>query len=160
VSKLHIDTKLTHRRTLLFALLILFIGAVQVVRSNVNPRRTLSADFTRQVLAPVLPEAPLELRLFTTAVKTDSQGRIITGPTSDPVKNLVGAEAAGLRAGIQRFTKILFAADYFNGRPDPGQRIDPNRPSVSGGSKHWPFVKQPFRSWPNSLALTPDSRKL
>ena len=24
------------------------------------------------------------------------------------------------------------------------------RPSVNGGSQHWPHVKQPFRSWPNS----------
>ena len=37
--------------------------------------------FVRKVLAPALPEAPFPLRFFTTAVKTDSRGRIITGPT-------------------------------------------------------------------------------
>jgi DNA-binding beta-propeller fold protein YncE len=121
---------------------------------------TLSAPFTRQVLEPVLPEAPLSLRLFAGAVKTDSQHRVITGPTSDPVKNLVGAQAAGERAGIVRFTKILFGVDYFNGRPDPGTRIDPNHPHLSAGSQHWPFVPQPFRSQPNALALTPDGAKL
>jgi DNA-binding beta-propeller fold protein YncE len=150
----------TRRKALIVALVILFLGVAQALRSSSTPRPSLSGDFVRQVLAPVLPEAPLELRLFTTAVKTDSRGRIITGLNSDPVKNIVGAEAAGPRAGLDRFTKIMFAADYFTGRPDPGQRIDPNRPSVSGGSKHWPFVKQPFRGWPNSLALTPDGRKL
>jgi len=31
---------------------------------------------------------------------------------------------------------------------------------VNSGSQHWPFVKQPFRSWPNALALTPDGNKL
>ncbi len=65
-------------------------------------RRTLSPEFTRKVLAPVLPEAPLELRLFVGPVKTDSSGRIITGPTNDPVKNLTGAEDIGVKAGIER----------------------------------------------------------
>jgi DNA-binding beta-propeller fold protein YncE len=121
---------------------------------------TLSAPFDRLVLAPAGPEAPFHLRFFSTAVKTDSRGRILTGPTSDPVKNLVGAEPAGLRAGLQRFTKILFGAGYIDGRPDPGTRIDPNNPVVKSGSQHWPFVPQPFRSWPASLTLTPDGRKL
>jgi hypothetical protein len=52
--------------------------------------------------------------VFTTAVKIDSNGRIITGPTSDPTKTLVGAEFAGDRAGVARYTKILFGADYFS----------------------------------------------
>jgi DNA-binding beta-propeller fold protein YncE/mono/diheme cytochrome c family protein len=121
---------------------------------------TLSAPFERQVLAPSGPEAPFHLRFFPTAVKTDSRGRILTGPTSDPVKNLVGAEPAGERAGLQRFTKILFGAGYIDGRPDPGTRLDPNNPVVKSGNQHWPFVPQPFRSWPSSLALTPDGRKL
>jgi DNA-binding beta-propeller fold protein YncE len=121
---------------------------------------TLSAPFDRLVLAPAGPEAPFHLRFFSTAVKTDSRGRILTGTTSDPAKNLVGAEPAGLRAGLQRFTKILFGAGYIDGRPDPGTRIDPNNPVVKSGSQHWPFVPQPFRSWPTSLALTPDGRKL
>jgi DNA-binding beta-propeller fold protein YncE len=54
----------------------------------------------------------------------------------------------------------MFGVDYFDGRPDPGTRIDPNNPEVNSGSQHWPFVKQPFRSWPNALALTPDGSKL
>src|SRR5512147_794100 len=61
--------------------------------------RHLSDSFDCLVLAPVLPEAPFDLRFFPSAVKTDSTGRIITGQTADPVKNLVGAEAAGVRAG-------------------------------------------------------------
>ena len=119
-----------------------------------------SAAFELKVLAPSLPEAPFDLRFFSGAVKTDSRGVIITGPDDDPVKKLVGAEAAGQRAGVDRFTKILFGVGYFDGRPDPGTRIDPNNPQVNSGSQHWPFVKQPFRSWPNSLALTPDGQKL
>ena len=120
---------------------------------------TLSAPFQRLALETP-PEAPFELRFFTTAVKTDSQGRIITGPTSDPVKNIVGAESAGMRAGLERFTKIMYGAAYIDGRPDPGTRIDPNNPQVKSGNQFWPLVRQPFRSHPRSLALSPDGRKL
>ena len=116
--------------------------------------------FERRVLAPALPEAPFPLRFFSGAVKTNSRGEIITGPDDDPVKKLVGAEAAGQRAGLDRFTKIMFGVNYFDGRPDPGTRIDPNNPEVNSGSQHWPFVKQPFRSWPNAVALTADGAKL
>ncbi len=119
----------------------------------------LSAPFTYRVLS-TMPEAPLELRLFTTAVKTDSRGRIITGPTSDPVKNIVGPESAGERGGMQRFTKVMFGADYINGRPDPGTRIDPNNVQVSSGSQLWPNREQPFRSQPRAMALTADGAKL
>jgi hypothetical protein len=73
-------------------------------------------------------------------VKTDSRGEIITGRNNDPVKRIVGAEAAGPRAGLERFTRILFGAGYFDGRPDPGTRIDPNNPRVSSGNQHWPNV--------------------
>jgi hypothetical protein len=66
-----------------------------------------SGTFARKVLAPALPESPFELRFFSGAVKTNSRGDIITGPDDDPVKNLVGAESAGDRAGLERFTKIL-----------------------------------------------------
>lgn len=126
-----------------------------------GPVKSLSsAAFQLQVLAPSLPEAPFPLRFFSGAVKTDSRGEIITGPGSDPVKRLVGAESAGVRAGIERFTKIMFGVNYFDGRPDPGTRIDPNAPRVKSGNQHWPFVPQPFRSWPNALALTPEGRKL
>ena len=116
--------------------------------------------FVPKVLSPALPESPFGLRFFPGAVKTDSRGEIITGPDDDPVKNIVGAESAGERAGVERFTKILFGVDYFDGRPDPGTRLDPNNPKVNSGKQHWPFVKQPFRSWPNALALTPDGNKL
>ncbi|HEX7890914.1 MAG TPA: beta-propeller fold lactonase family protein [Ramlibacter sp.] len=155
------------RRPLRWAVLLGSIGMVVLgtwaFRSSdaAGPVKSLSpVAFVPQVLAPSLPEAPFPLRLFTGAVKTDSGGRIITGPTADPAKNLVGAEAAGVRAGLERFTKILFGIDYFTGRPDPGTRIDPNAPRVNSGSQHWPFVPQPFRSWPNALAVTPDGKKL
>ena len=89
--------------------------------------RQLSDAFTFEVLATT-SEAPLALRFFSTAVKTDSRGRIITGPTNDPVKNIVGPESAGMRAGLARFTKIMFGAGYIDGRPDPGTRIRSQQP--------------------------------
>jgi DNA-binding beta-propeller fold protein YncE len=119
----------------------------------------LSRQFQFKVLTPEA-EAPLELRFFTTAVKKDSKGNIITGPTSDPVKEVVGAELAGKRAGLDRFTKIMFGAGYIDGRPDPGTRIDPNNPVVKSGNQFWPNRPQPFRSEPRSLALTADGKKL
>jgi DNA-binding beta-propeller fold protein YncE len=119
----------------------------------------LSAPFELRVLSTT-KEAPLELRFFSTAVKTDSKGNIITGPTSDPVKNILGAEPAGERGGLESFTKIMFGASYIDGRPDPGTRIDPNNPQVKSGNELWPNRKQPFRSEPRALALTPDGRKL
>ena len=119
-----------------------------------------AADSNARSWHASLPEAPFDLRIFTGAVKTDSRGEIIDGADTDPVKKLVGAEAAGPRAGMERFTKIMFGVGYFDGRPDKGSRIDPNNPQLSSGSQHWPFVKQPFRSWPNSVAVTPDGRKL
>ena len=121
--------------------------------------QTFSAAFQRKVLE-MAPEAPFELRLFITAVKTNSKGEIITGPTSDPVKTIVGAESAGVRAGLERFTKIMYGASYIDGRPDPGTRIDPNNPRVKSGNQFWPFRKQPFRSQPRALALSQDGRKL
>lgn len=144
---------------ILAAMQLPILGAL-VRNAGAQGTATLSAPFERRVLAAALPEAPFKLRFFTTAVKTNSEGRIITGPDDDPVKNLVGAESAGSRAGVERYTKILFGASYLEGRPDPGTRIDPNRPEVNSGSQYWPFVKQPFRSWPNALAVTPDGRKL
>ena len=120
----------------------------------------LSGSFDRLVLAPVLPEAPFNLRFFSTAVKTDAKGLIITGPTADPVKNIVGAEDAGVRAGFKRFTKILFGATYNTGVPGVGDRLDPNNQIVPSGGQHWPHVPQPFRSWPNAVALTADGTQL
>src|SRR5215216_5290487 len=120
---------------------------------------TLSAPFTRRILA-TMPEAPFNLRFFTTAVKTDSRGRIITGPNSDPVKDIVGQEPAGERGGMDRYTKIMFGAAYIDGQPDPGTRIDPNNPVVKSGNEFWPNRKQPFRSEPRALALSQDGKKL
>src|SRR5215216_1019216 len=141
-------------------LVLVAVLAALVFRANAGPVvATLSAPFERKILEPPT-EAPFELRFFTTAVKTDSRGRIITGPTSDPVKNIVGAEPAGERGGMQRFTKIMFGASYIDGRPDPGTRIDPNNPIVKSGSQVWPNIKQPFRSQPRAMALTADGRKL
>src|SRR6266496_607032 len=66
-------------------------------RVSAQARLTLSAAFERKILKPPPQEAPFDLRFFTGAVKTDSKGQIITGETADPVKNIVGAEAAGER---------------------------------------------------------------
>ncbi|HVF41488.1 MAG TPA: beta-propeller fold lactonase family protein [Pyrinomonadaceae bacterium] len=132
-------------------------GAPRATATRSN--QTFSEAFQRKILE-MAPEAPFELRFFETAVKTDSRGRIITGPTSDPVKNIVGAEPAGKRAGLDRFTKIMYGAGYIDGRPDPGTRIDPNNPQVKSGNQFWPYRKQPFRSQPRALALSQDGRKL
>jgi hypothetical protein len=61
-------------------------------------------------------------------VKTNSRGDIITVMDDDLVKNIIGAESAGDRAGLERFTKIFFGVDYFSGRLDHGARLDPNSP--------------------------------
>src|SRR5215211_2017061 len=140
------------RRLILFTLVLLVTAVALIFRTNFQVSASqssliLSPNFQPRILS-TSGESPLALRIFTTAVKTDSRGRIITGPTSDPVKNLVGAEPAGERGGMERFTKIMFGADYFDGRPDPGTRIDPNNPVVSSGKEFWPFRPQPFRSWP------------
>jgi DNA-binding beta-propeller fold protein YncE len=121
--------------------------------------QTFSAPFQRKILETP-PEAPFQLRFFTTAVKTDSKGQIITGPTDDPVKTILGAQPAGKRAGLDRFTKIMYGASYIDGRPDPSTRIDPNNPRVSSGNEFWPNRPQPFRSQPRALALSQDGRKL
>src|ERR671923_2879910 len=152
------------RRLLLFTLGLTLIAVAVILRTTFPASASqtsliLSPNFQPRILS-TSGESPLELRIFITAVKTDSRGRIITGPTSDPVKNIVGAEAAGERGGMQRFTKILFGCIYFDGRPDPGTRIDPNNPVVKSGNQVWPNIKQPFRSQPRSMALTADGQKL
>src|ERR1700675_3306791 len=86
---------------------VAWIVALVVSAIAIRARATPPA-FERRVLAPSLPEAAFDLRFFSGAVKTNSRGEIITGPNDDPVKKLVGAEAAGQRAGMDRFTKILF----------------------------------------------------
>jgi DNA-binding beta-propeller fold protein YncE len=152
-------------RKLLLCILGLILTAAGLVLHTNFPTSAksssliLSPNFQPRILS-TSGESPLELRIFITAVKTDSRGRIITGPTSDPVKNIVGAESAGERGGIQRFTKIMFGASYIDGRPDPGTRIDPNNPVVKSGNQVWPNIKQPFRSQPRAMALTADGRKL
>src|SRR5437870_100919 len=87
-------------------------GLLVLGLAEITPAAVQSTSFTEQILAPVGPESPLELRLFSTPAKTDSRHRVITGQTSDPVKNFIGAEAAGTRAGVARFTKIMFGAQY------------------------------------------------
>ena len=79
------------------------------------------------MLAPT-PEAPFNLRFFTTAVKTDSRGESSPDQTTIRSKTSWAQEAAGERGGLQRYTKIMFGAGYIDGRPDPGTRIDPNNP--------------------------------
>jgi hypothetical protein len=106
---------------------VLFVGVWVLALVGAATRgaaiaKAQAATFVRKVLAPALPESPFDLRFFSGAVKTNSRGDVITGPDDDPVKNIVGAESAGDRAGLERFTKILFAVDYFTGRPDPGTR--------------------------------------
>jgi len=153
------------RRLLLCTFGLILITAGLILRTTTFPASAsqtsliLSPNFQPRILS-TSGESPLALRIFTTAVKTDSRGRIITGPTSDPVKNIVGAEPAGERGGMQRFTKIMYGASYIDGRPDPGTRIDPNNPVVNSGSQVWPNIKQPFRSQPRAMALTADGRKL
>src|ERR671921_1998759 len=152
------------RRLLLFTIGLLLTAVGLILRTNYSASARqasliLSPNFQPRILS-TSGESPLALRIFTTAVKTDSRGRIITGPTSDPVKNIVGAEPAGERGGMQRFTKIMYGASYIDGRPDPGTRIDPNNPIVKSGSQVWPNIKQPFRSQPRAMALTADGRKL
>ena len=119
---------------------------------------TLGPAFDRHVLKAALPEAPFDLRFFSTAVKTDANGEVITNVDTPGPRQMVGAEEAGVRAGLPRYTKILFSAQYSTGTP--GHRLDPNNQLVSSGGEHWPFVNQPFRSWPNALAVTPDGSKV
>src|SRR5262249_4827789 len=66
---------------------LVFLAGLSGSGSDSSPgtnHATLSAPFERKVLTPP-GEAPFDLRFFSTAVKTDSQGRIITGQISDPV---------------------------------------------------------------------------
>src|SRR5438874_9894785 len=109
------------KRIAMSPVLVVALFAAVSLRSGLPARKQLSSPFQQNILAAVTPESPLELRLFVAPVKTDSTGRIITGPNNDPVKNIVGAQSAGIRAGLERFTKILFAASYSSGSPDPGQ---------------------------------------
>src|SRR4051794_7462439 len=153
------------KRRLFLLLPCLAIAAAALIFRATSPASAeqssliLSPNFQPRILS-TSGESPLALRIFITAVKTDSRGRIITGPNSDPVKNVVGAESAGERGGLQRFTKVMYGASYIDGRPDPGTRIDPNNPQVKSGSQVWPNIKQPFRSQPRAMALTADGRKL
>ena len=144
--------------TILVACAVLFPDTRPIIAAGVV-RKQLGPPFTYQVMK-TSSEAPLALRFFTTAVKTDSKGKIITGPTSDKVKNVIGPAPAGERGGLDRYTKVMFGAGYIDGRPDPGTRIDPNNPVVKSGNQLWPNRPQPFRSQPRSLALTPDGKKL
>ena len=149
------------RAVLAFATIVLvLVGIARSYSVSAQGARILGPSFQPRVLAAALPEAPFGLRFFPGPVKTKPDGEIISGPGFTGRRNLVGAETAGNRAGLERFTKILFGVNYFDGRPNEGDRIDPNNPQLSSGSQHWPFVPQPFRSWPTSVALTPNGSKL
>src|SRR6266851_4151991 len=136
------------------------IGVATVRLAGVQTSSTLGGAFERRILKAALPESPFDLRFFSTAVKTDSTARIITSFDAPPPHRIVGAEFAGERAGLPRFTKILFGASYATGTPGESDRLDPNNQIVKSGRQHWPHVPQPFRSWPNALAVTPDGAKL
>jgi len=88
------------------ALVLLLVGIARSYSVSVSAQgaRILGPSFDPRVLAASLPEAPFDLRFFTGAVKTGPDGKIITGPGFTGQRNLVGAEAAGERAGLQRFT--------------------------------------------------------
>ena len=102
----------------------------------------------------------MALRFFTTAVKTDSKGEIITGPNSDPVKTLSDRKPPASAAGSSASPRSCLARATSTAGRIPGTRIDPNNPQVSSGNQKWPNREQPFRSQPRSLALTIDGKKL
>jgi len=111
---------------------VIFAWAVAIgYRVAAQGSTTLGPAFDRHVLKAALPEAPFDLRFFSTAVKTDASGKVITNVDTPGPRQMVGAEAAGDRAGLPRFTKILFSAQYDTGRP--GHRLDPNNQLVSSG---------------------------
>ncbi len=91
-----------------------------------------SAAFELKVLKSALPEAPFGLRFFSGAVKTDSRGEIITGPDDDPVKNLVGAESAGERAGLRTLHEDHVRRRLLRRPPRPGHA---HRPEQSRGEQ-------------------------
>ncbi len=66
---------------MLVACALLFPDARSLIAASVA-RKQLGPRFTYKVLK-TSSEAPLALRLFTTTVKTDSKGEIITGINSD-----------------------------------------------------------------------------
>jgi len=140
------------------ALAVILVGGAAGYRIAAQTSSTLGPAFERRVLAAALPESPFDLRFFSTAVKTDARGQVITDVDAPPPHKLVGAEAAGERAGLPRFTKIMFANSYDTGTP--ADRLDPNNQIVKSGDQHWPHVKQPMRSWPNAVAVTPDGAKV
>jgi hypothetical protein len=121
--------------------LLFAASTARATRTN----QTFSAAFQRRVLETA-PEAPFELRFFTTAVKTDSRGRIITGPTSDPVKNILGAEAAGERGGLDRFERWYSERLAYRTRmiplPLPGRRRLPLGMTPYGGSAFWCLARE------------------
>jgi len=102
-------------------LILILVGVVRSTKISAQGPRPLGASLTANVLAPALPESPFDLRFFSGPVKTTPDGTIITGPGFTGQRNLVGAESAGLRAGLERFTKIMFGGLF-------------RRASQSGGS--------------------------
>ncbi len=70
------------------------IGVATDRLAGVQASSTLGGTFTRQILEAALPESAFDLRFFSTAVKTDSTGRIITSFDAPPPHRIVGAEFA------------------------------------------------------------------
>jgi len=89
-----------------FAISVLVTSIAVEYRAAAQGSTTLGPAFQRRVLAAALPESAFDLRFFSTAVKTDANGNVITNVDAPGPRKLVGAEAAGERAGLQRFTKI------------------------------------------------------
>ena len=71
--------------------------------------------------------------------QTDSRGDIITGTTSDPVKTIVARSTPVNERAFRGSATILFAADYFHGRPDPStqssQLMETNNQPQKGESR-------------------------
>ena len=134
-------------------LVLLLVGITRSYSVSVSAQgaRILGPSFEPRVLAAALPEAPFDLRFFSGAVKTGPDGKIITGPGSSGPRNLVGAEAGrhARRAAALHQDHVRRRTTSTAG-PIPAIGIDPNNPQVESGNQHWPFVTQPFRSWPQS----------
>ena len=82
-------------------------------------------------------------------------------PTATRSRTSSAPKPPASAAGSSAITKIMFGAGYFDGRPDPGTRIDPEQPAgQAAATSTGRIAPQPFRSRPRSLALTPDGSKL
>src|SRR5919198_3972882 len=103
IVNVKVSRSVANRITTAIAVLCFFACAVSVgYHVAAQGSTTLGANFERRILAPALPESPFDLRFFSTAVKVDANGNVITNIDA-PTSGLVGAEAAGDRAGKPRY---------------------------------------------------------